>query len=179
MTDQGVQVKITEKADALPGERVRAVGLCFYKPVMELIPGNSYRLCRNPQNPRDASRIEVKDRTRVRATLNRDVARLLSQYLDAIIVEEPAWLVSLEIGRVSLIVSATRYDLWYKIQFLYYRFIFSFFLSLVLEDARWSRGDSGRPARSHKVAISIRVTSTKFQLIQDAFKLYDLTVVQK
>ena len=48
MTDQGVQVKITEKADALPGERVRAVGMCFYKPVMELIPGNSYRLCRNP-----------------------------------------------------------------------------------------------------------------------------------
>ena len=29
MTDQGVQVKITEKADALPGERVRAVGMCF------------------------------------------------------------------------------------------------------------------------------------------------------
>ena len=124
MTDQGVQVKITEKADALPGERVRAVGMCFYKPVMELIPGNSYRLCRNPQNPRDASCIEVKDRTRVRATLNRDVARLLSQYLDANIVEEPTWLVSLEIGRVSLIVSATRYDLWYKIQFLYYRFFF-------------------------------------------------------
>lgn len=75
MTEQGVQVKITEKADALPGERVRAVGMCFYKPVMDLVPGNSYRLCRNPQNPRDASCIEVKHRARVRAVLNRDVAR--------------------------------------------------------------------------------------------------------
>ena len=84
-----------------------------------------------------------------------------------------ASLVSLEIGRVSLIVSATQYDLWFI------GFCFSFFLKLGLEDARWSRGDSGRSARSHKVAIPIRVTSTKFQLIQDAFKLYDLTVVQK
>ena len=177
MTEQGVQVKITEKADALPGERVRAVGMCFYKPVMDLIPGNSYRLCRNPQNPRDASCIEVKDRTRVRAVLNRDVARLLAQYLDTNIVEEPTWLVSFD--RVSLIVSPTRYHLWCENQFLLSFFFFSFFLSLVLEDARWSRGDSGRPARSHKVAISICVTSTKFQLIQDAFKLYDLIVVQK
>ena len=87
MTEQGVQVKITEKADALPGERVRAVGMCFYKPVIDLVPGNSYRLCRNPQNPRDPSCIEVKDRTRVRAVLNRDVARLLAQYLDANIIE--------------------------------------------------------------------------------------------
>ena len=101
MTEQGVQVKITEKADALPGERVRAVGMCFYKPVMDLVPGNNYRLCRNPQNPRDGSCIEVHDRTRVRAVLNRDVARLLAQYLDANTVEEPTWLVSF--GRVSLI----------------------------------------------------------------------------
>ena len=86
MTEQGVQVKITAKADALPGERVRAVGTCFYKPVMAPVPGNSYRLCRNPQNPRDASCIEVKDRTRVGVVLNRDVARLLAQSLDANIV---------------------------------------------------------------------------------------------
>ena len=106
MTEQGVQVKITEKADALPGERVRAVGMCFYKPVMDLIPGNSYRLCRNPQNPRDASCIEVKDRTRI------------------YIVEEPTWLVSF--GRVSLIVSPTRYHLWCENQFLLSFFFFFF-----------------------------------------------------
>ena len=125
MTDQGVQVKITEKADALPGERVRAVGMCFYKPVMELIPGNSYRLCRNPQNPRDASCIEVKDRTRVRATLNRDVARLLSQYLDTNIVEEPTWLVSLEIGRVSLMF--LQRDMTCGIKFNFFITVFFFF----------------------------------------------------
>ena len=88
MTEQSVRVKITEKADAVPGERVRAVGMCFYKPV---IPGNSYTLCRNPKNPRDVSCIEVKDRTLVRATLNRDVARLLAPFLDNNTVEEPTW----------------------------------------------------------------------------------------
>lgn len=91
MTEQSVRVKITEKADAIPGERVRAVGMCFYKPVKELIPGNYYTLCRNPQNPRDVSCIEVKDRTLVRATLNRDVARLLAPFLDNNTVEEPTW----------------------------------------------------------------------------------------
>lgn len=91
MTEQSVRVKITEKADAIPGERVRAVGMCFYKPVKELIPGNNYTLCRNPQNPRDVSCIEVKDRTLVRATLNRDVARLLAPFLDNNTVEEPTW----------------------------------------------------------------------------------------
>ena len=176
MTEQGVQVKITKTADALPGERVRAVGMCFYKPVMDLVPGNNYRLYRNSQNPRDASCIEVHDRTRVRAVLNRDVARLLAQYLDANIVEEPTWLVSF--GRVSLMFFATRYHLRCDSIYLLSFFV-SFFLSVVLEDARWSRGDSGRPSRSNKVAISIRVTSTKFPLIQDSFKLYDLKVLKK
>ncbi|XP_044165589.1 uncharacterized protein LOC122949599 [Acropora millepora] len=134
------QVKIQEKVNAIPGERIRAVGMCFYKPVKELTPGNSYRLCRNPQNPRDSSCIEVKDGTRVRATLNKDFAHLLASYLDTNAVEEPT--------------------------------------CLVLEDARWSRGDSGRPARSHKVTISIQVIPSKIHVIEDAFQLYDLTVVQ-
>ena len=29
----------------LAGERIQAVGMCFYKPVMDLVPGNSYRIC--------------------------------------------------------------------------------------------------------------------------------------
>ena len=57
----------------------------------------------------DASCIEVKDQTRIRAVLNRDVARLLAQYLDTNIVKEPTRLVSF--GRVSLIVSLMRYHL--------------------------------------------------------------------
>ena len=70
---------------------MRAVGMCFYKPVKELIAGNSYSLSRNPQNPRDVSCIEVKDRIRVRATLNRDISRLLASYLDTNAVEDPSW----------------------------------------------------------------------------------------
>lgn len=105
-----IQVKITEKPDAVPGERIRAVGMCFYKPVRDLIAGNIYRLCRNPQNPRDCSCIEIKDGTRVRATLNRDVAQLLSPYLDTDTVEEPTWWVSFFIARDILIVSE-RYQL--------------------------------------------------------------------
>lgn len=58
------------------------------------------------------------------------------------------------------------------------KFFYSIFSSLVLEDARWSRGDSGRPARSHKVTISIQVIPSKIHVIEDAFQLYDLTVVQ-
>ena len=42
---QPIEVKITEKADAVPRERIRAVGMCFYKPVRELVPEKSYRLC--------------------------------------------------------------------------------------------------------------------------------------
>lgn len=136
-----MQVKIQEKVDALPGERVRAVGMCFYKPVKELNPGSSYRLCRNAQNPRYSSCIEVKDGTRVRATLNKDFAHLLAPFLDTNTVDEPT--------------------------------------CLVLEDARWSRGDSGRPARSHKVTISTRVIPTKLHVIEDAFQLYDVTVVRE
>ena len=72
-----IQVKIQEKVDTIPGERVRTVDMCFYKPVKELNPGRSYRLCRNTQNPQDSSGIEVKDGTHVRATLNKDLAHLL------------------------------------------------------------------------------------------------------
>lgn len=88
---QHVEVKIKEKPDAVPGERIRAVGMCFYKPVIDLVPGNVYNLCRNPQNPRDSSCIEIKDGSRVRATLNRDISQLLSSYLDTNTVEEPTW----------------------------------------------------------------------------------------
>lgn len=92
---QQIEVKITEKADAVPGKRIRAVGMCFYKPVRDLVPGNTYRLCRNLQNPRDVWCIEIKERTKVRATLNRDIAQLLSPHLDTNTVKEPTWWVPL------------------------------------------------------------------------------------
>ena len=123
MGEQGrletIEVKITEKADAVPRERIRAVGMCFYTPVRELVPGNSYRLCRNPQNPRDVSCIEIKHGTRVRATLNKDVAKLLSPYLDSNTVEEPTWWVSffcfLLVNFFNALALSERFELWSEI----------------------------------------------------------------
>ena len=150
MSETGlIQVKMQEKVDAVPGERIRAVGMCFYKPVKELNPGSSHRLWRNTQNPWDSSCIEVKDGTRVRATLNKDFAHLLASFLDTNTVEEPTWcisfLFSLNINWTFQHCDTTSH-LTSGLKFLYF-----IFLSLVLEDARWSPGDSGRPARSHKV----------------------------
>ena len=62
MEDKLIKVEIKEKVDALPGKRVRAVGMCFYKPSKDLVPGQTYRLFRNPQNPKDDLCIEVRDR---------------------------------------------------------------------------------------------------------------------
>ena len=156
------QVKIQEKVNAIPGERIRAVGMCFYKPVKELTPGKSYRLCRNPQNPRDSSCIEVKDGTLVRATLNKDFAHLLASYLDTNTVEEPTWC-------VSFLFPLTFWTFGHCNTTSGLKFFYSLFSSLVLEDARWSRGDSGRPARSHKVTISIHVIPSKITLLKMLF----------
>ena len=117
-----IQVKIQEKADAIPGECVRAVGVCFYKPVKELNPGSSYRLCRNAQNPWDSSCIEVKDGTHVRTTLNKDFVHLLASFLDTNMVEEPTWCISFLFSLNILNISTLRYnkstDKWSKIPFL-------------------------------------------------------------
>ena len=92
---------------------------CFYKPVKELNPRSSYRLCRNAQNPGDSSCIEVKDGTRVRATLNKDFAHLLASFLDKNTVEEPTWCISFLFSLNILNVSTLRYnkspDKWSKI----------------------------------------------------------------
>lgn len=91
MTDKFITVEIKEKVDALPGKRVRAVGMCFYKPSKDLVVGQTYRLFRNPQNPRDGLCIEVRDRQRVRASLNRDVSTLLAPFVDEDTTKEPKW----------------------------------------------------------------------------------------
>ena len=91
MEDKLIKVEIKEKVDALPGKRVRAVGMCFYKPSKDLVPGQTYRLFRNPQNPKDDLCIEVRDRQRVRASLNRDVSMLLAPFVDEETIKEPKW----------------------------------------------------------------------------------------
>ena len=56
-----------------------------------------------------------------------------------------------------------------KFLILFYLF---FIDSLVMENATWSRGNSGRPARAHKVLIKFLMRSTNIELVKDAFKQY-------
>ena len=91
MTDKFIKVEIREKVDTFPGKRVRAVGMCFYKPSKDLVPGQTYRLFRNQQNPKDGLCIEVRDRQRVRASLNRNVSMLLAPLVDDDTIKELKW----------------------------------------------------------------------------------------
>lgn len=56
------------------------------------------------------------------------------------------------------------------------KYIFVLFInSLVIEDATWSRGDSGRPARAHKILIKFITRSADIVLVQDTFKQFNVT----
>jgi len=48
-------------------------------------------------------------------------------------------------------------------------------LSFVLEEAKWSRGDTGRPAKAHKIAVSFYVPDFKLDVIKTAFQSYDIS----
>ena len=51
---------------------------------------------------------------------------------------------------------------------------FYFYFSRVMGNADWSRGDSGRPARAHKVLITFLMRSTNSELVEDTFELYNV-----
>ena len=56
--------------------------------------------------------------------------------------------------------------------------ILPFFQSLVLADATWSRGDNGRPARAHMVAIRFVVEEPeKLQKLQEVLMPYDVCTI--
>lgn len=46
---------------------------------------------------------------------------------------------------------------------------FAFIPSLVVEDAKWSRGDSRRPARAHKVRVVSNVNERDAKRVENAF----------
>jgi len=53
-------------------------------------------------------------------------------------------------------------------------FFYLFFIdSLVMDNATWSRGDSWRPARAHKLLIKFLMRSTNIELMKDAFNIYN------
>ena len=60
----------------------------------------------------------------------------------------------------------------YVFELLIYCYLY---FSLVMGNAAWSRGDSGRPARAHKVLIKFLIRSTNLELVKDTFKLYNVT----
>ncbi|KAJ7328575.1 hypothetical protein OS493_024495 [Desmophyllum pertusum] len=106
---------------------------------VDLTTGCTYKLRRNPTNPKDRTCIEVKERHygQVKATLNAKISRLLSPFIDNTTIWETT--------------------------------------CLVIEDATWSRGDSGRPARAHKILIKFITRSADIVLVQDTFKQFNVT----
>lgn len=51
---------------------------------------------------------------------------------------------------------------------------FAFIPSLVVEDAKWSRGDSRRPARAHKVRVVSNVNERDAKRVENAFSDFEV-----
>ena len=86
-----IQVTIAESENAVPGERVRAVGMCFYGCGRDLTKNRTYQLWHNTDNPKDDMCIELKERFQVKATLNAKISRLLAPLMDNGTIWETTW----------------------------------------------------------------------------------------
>ena len=62
-------LKVYEKEQAPLGQRIRAVGMCFYKKE-DLEKGDNYQLRRNSDNPKDTNCFEVRSQYITMATMN-------------------------------------------------------------------------------------------------------------
>ena len=62
-------LEVNEKEQAPLGQRIRAVGMCFYKKG-DLEKGNNYQLRRNSDTPKDTNCFEVRSRHITMATMN-------------------------------------------------------------------------------------------------------------
>ena len=51
---------------------------------------------------------------------------------------------------------------------------FAFIPSLVVEDAKWSRGDSGRPARAHIARVVFNVNERDAERVENAFSDFEV-----
>ena len=51
---------------------------------------------------------------------------------------------------------------------------FTFIPCLVVEDAKWSRGDSGRPTRAHKVRVVFNVNERDAERVENAFSDFEV-----
>lgn len=85
-----IEVTITEKENAIPEERRRAVGMCFYGHGKDLTTGDTYKLVRNSE-PQRYMCIEVKEGVHVKATLNARIAQLLAPLMDNGTIWKTTW----------------------------------------------------------------------------------------
>ena len=85
------KVTIKERDNAVPGERIRAVGMCYYGRGRDLVTGRVYKLWRNPKNPKDNTCIELKENGQVKATINANVSKLLTPLIDNATIWESTW----------------------------------------------------------------------------------------
>ena len=76
-----LSLEVTEKEQAPLGQRIRAVGMCFYKKG-DLTKGNNYQLRRNRDNPKNTNGFEVRSRHITMATVNINFSRLLAPFVD-------------------------------------------------------------------------------------------------
>ncbi|CAH3165849.1 unnamed protein product [Porites evermanni] len=130
-----LSLEVNEKEQAPLGQRIRAVGMCFYKKG-DLKKGNNYQLRRNRDNPKDTNCFEVRSRHITMATINMNFSRLLAPFVGENIIWE--------------------------------------LTCLVVEDAKWSRGDSGRPARAHKVHVVFNVNERDAERVEKAFSDFEV-----
>ena len=86
-----IEVEIAERENAIPEERVGAVGMCFYGSGRDLTKDSTYKLWKNPNNPKDDMCIEIKEPLHVKATLNANIARLLAPLVDNATIWETTW----------------------------------------------------------------------------------------
>ena len=82
------EVTIKERDNATPGERLRAVGMCYYGCGRDLTTARMYKLARNPSNPKDNTCIDLKEHGQVKATTNANTSRLFAPLIDNAIIWE-------------------------------------------------------------------------------------------
>ena len=82
-------LEVNEKEQAPLGQRIRVVGMCFYK--KGNLKGNNYQLRRNSDNPKDNNYFEVRSRHITMATMNMNFSRLLAPFVDENIIWELTW----------------------------------------------------------------------------------------
>ena len=83
-------LEVNEKEQAPMGQRIRAVGMCFFKKG-DLEKGNNYKLRRNSGNPKDTNCLEVRSRHITMAAMNKNFSRILAPFVDENIIWELTW----------------------------------------------------------------------------------------